>query len=204
MGIGIVNYGMGNLRSVANAFESLGCRTTILSAPGELAAVDRIVLPGVGAFGDGMRNLRSGGWVAPLEEQVLQRGKPFLGLCLGMQLLASKGYEYGEWEGLGWIPGSVQRLTATDPSIRIPHIGWNTVEVVKPSGLFREAKGEQSFYFVHSYALHPKDAAVVSGYCEHGERFVACIERANIFATQFHPEKSQRCGLALLRSFLKA
>jgi imidazole glycerol-phosphate synthase subunit HisH len=203
MVIGIINYGMGNLRSVANAFESLGCRTAILTEPQAERTVDRIVLPGVGAFCDGINNLRSCGWAPVLEDVVLGGRKPFLGLCLGMQLLASKGTEHGDWEGLGWMPGVVRRLTPSDPSVRVPHVGWNDVEVVKPDGLYRGAMGEQTFYFVHSYAFEPDDREVVSAYCRHGERFVASVERGNVFATQYHPEKSQRCGLAVLRNFLQ-
>jgi glutamine amidotransferase len=203
MNIGIINYGMGNLRSVANAFEHLGCRAEILTEPGGVCRVDRIVLPGVGAFGDGIKNLRAGGWVPVLEDEVLGRGRPFIGLCLGMQFLASRGTEHGDWTGLGWVPGSVRRLTATNPSVRIPHIGWNTVEVVRPDGLYRGATGEQVFYFVHSYAFYPDDPRVVSGYCTHGEPFPASLEWKNILATQYHPEKSQRCGLAVLQNFLR-
>jgi glutamine amidotransferase len=201
--IGIVNYGMGNLRSVANAFEHLGCRAEILAEPRDAGRADRIVLPGVGAFGDGIGNLRAGGWVPALEEEVLGRGKPFIGLCLGMQLLAGRGTEHGEWAGLGWVPGLVRRLAAADPSVRIPHIGWNTVEVAGREGLYRESQGEQVFYFVHSYVFYPDDPAIVSGYCTHGERFPASLEWKNIFATQYHPEKSQRCGLAVLQNFLR-
>jgi glutamine amidotransferase len=203
MSVGIINYGMGNLRSVANAFESLGCRVEVLNEPEALHCVDRIVLPGVGAFGDGIRNLRSSGWVPMLEERVLRAKMPFLGLCLGMQLLASRGTEHGEWEGLGWIPGVVRRLVPVDASVRVPHIGWNDAEITKTGGLYRDAQGAQTFYFVHSYVFEPVDAAVVSACCQHGERFTASVECGNIFATQFHPEKSQQCGLAVLRNFLR-
>jgi imidazole glycerol-phosphate synthase subunit HisH len=201
--IGIVDYGMGNLRSVANALESLGCVTKITARPADLGSVDRIVLPGVGAFGDGINNLRTGGWIPALEEEVLKKSKPFLGLCVGMQLLASKGTEHGNSEGLGWIPGVVRRLTSSNPSIRIPHIGWNGVEIAKHDGLYREAKGEQTFYFVHSYAFYPDDPSVVSAWCNHGEGFPASLETRNIFAAQYHPEKSQKCGIAVLQNFLR-
>lgn len=203
MVIGIINSGMGNLRSVANAFESLGCAAVVINEPAGLRSADRIVLPGVGAFGDGINSLRCGGWVPAMEDHVLVAKKPFLGLCLGMQLLASKGTEHGDWEGLGWIPGVVRRLTPTDPTIRIPHIGWNGVEVVKSDGLYCGVKSEPTFYFVHSYVFEPEDPSVTSAYCTHGERFVASLEEENICATQFHPEKSQKCGLALLRNFLQ-
>ena len=201
MVIGIINYGMGNLQSVANAFERLGCGTAILTKPEALRTVDRIVLPGVGAFGDGINNLRSGAWPGTLKEQVLGAKKPFIGLCLGMQLLASQGTEHGDWEGLGWIPGVVRRLTPSGPTVRIPHIGWNDVEVVRKDGLYRGINGEQTFYFVHSYAFQPNDPSVVSAYCRHGEPFVASVEIGNIFATSI-TQKSQKCGLAVLRNFL--
>ena len=204
MQIGIVDYGMGNLRSVANAFESLGFHPAIAGEPAQLREAERIVLPGVGAFGDGIDNLRAGGWVEVLEEEVLRRGKPLLGLCLGMQLLASRGTEHGDHEGLGWIEGTTRRLRPSDPAIRIPHIGWNNVEVVEGRRTYAGAKGEQSFYFVHSYVFEPADQEVVSGWCEHGERFAASIERDNILATQFHPEKSQKCGLAVLARFMQS
>jgi glutamine amidotransferase len=202
MMVGVISYGMGNLSSVVNAFENIGSRVQILSDPPALSDVSRIVLPGVGAFRDGMENLRSGGWITPLEDSVFGAKKPFLGLCLGMQLLASRGTEHGDWCGLNWVPGTVRRLTPCDSSIRIPHIGWNNVEIVKECGLYRGAARDPAFYFVHSYVFEPVDPGVVSSYCTHGERFPASIECGNIFGTQFHPEKSQKCGLALLRNFL--
>lgn len=199
--IGIINYGMGNLSSVLNAFSVLGAAPLIMETPAQLRDVERIVLPGVGAFGDGMANLRSGGWVSELEAAVLAEKKPFLGLCLGMQLLATQGTEHGEWTGLGWIPGAVRRLVPTDTSIRVPHMGWNDLEVTKANGLYR-GMTDAVCYFVHSYAFTPENPDVVSAFCTHGERFAASLEWRNIFATQYHPEKSQRSGLAVLRNFL--
>jgi glutamine amidotransferase len=203
MAVGIIDYGMGNLRSVSNAIEALGSPVVILSSPDDLPGVDRVVLPGVGAFGDGMAKLDRGGWIPVLREEVLVKGKPFLGLCLGMQLLATLGTEHGECAGLGWIPGAVRRLESVDPAVRIPHIGWNDVEVVRPSGLYRGYKGVPVFYFVHSYVFQPEDPAVISGYCQHGVRFAASVEWNNVFATQYHPEKSQKSGLTVLRNFLQ-
>jgi|KBSMisStandDraft_5_1062788.scaffolds.fasta_scaffold89229_3 imidazole glycerol-phosphate synthase subunit HisH len=202
MTVGIINYGMGNLSSVSNAFASLNSDPKILARPEELRNVDRIVLPGVGAFGDGMAKLRGNGWIPELEAAVLRAGKPFLGLCLGMQMLASTGTEYGHWAGLGWIPGLVRRLTPSDPSIRVPHMGWNDLEVVKMDGLYRGMKQTPVCYFVHSYVFQPEDPALISAYCNHGERFAASLEYGNIFATQYHPEKSQKNGLAVLSNFL--
>jgi len=202
--VGIIDYGMGNLRSVANAFESLDRSTRILANPAETGMCDRIVLPGVGAFGDGMKNLRERGWIPVLEEAVLRGGKPFIGLCLGMQLLATTGTEHGTFDGLNWISGSVMRMQPPDATIRIPHIGWNDVEVVKTGGLYGGVTKAPTFYFVHSYAFLPDDPEVISGYANHGGRFVASVERGNLFATQYHPEKSQKDGLQVLRNFLAA
>ncbi len=204
MTVGIIDFGMGNLSSVANAFERLECSPILLTEPAQMQTVDRLVLPGVGAFGDGMANLNRGGWIPALEAEVRTGGKPFLGLCLGMQLLATSGQEHGDWQGLGWIPGVVRRFATTDAAIRIPHMGWNDVEIAKHDGIYKEAKGEQTFYFVHSFIFCPEDTSVVSAWCQHGERFVASVEQGNIFATQYHPEKSQKCGLSVLRNFLQA
>jgi glutamine amidotransferase len=199
----IVDYGMGNLRSVANAFAAAGCEATISRDPADLRRARRIVLPGVGAFGDGMANLRTAGWIDALDAAVRGKGTPFIGLCLGMQLLAATGTEHGHHEGLGWIPGAVVRLPSGDPSIRIPHIGWNDVRLTKRDGLFAGLGDGATFYFVHSYAFDVRDGALVSGVCTHGVDFAASLEAGNVFATQFHPEKSQRAGLQVLRNFLR-
>ena len=201
--VAIINYGMGNLRSVMNALLALDCPVMIAHAPADLAEADKIVLPGVGAFGDGMQHLQSGGWLEALETEVRQKRKPFLGICLGMQLLGSKGYELGEHEGLDWIPGSVDRLTVEDPDLRIPHIGWNDVCFTRTEGLYAGLGERQTFYFVHSYVLCPQDPRVISGLCTHGTPFAASLEWENIRATQFHPEKSQKAGIAVLRNFVR-
>jgi glutamine amidotransferase len=198
----IIDYGMGNLRSVANAFAVLGCEALISNQPEDLRRVDRIVLPGVGAFGDGMDNLQAAGWLKPLEEEVRHKGKPFLGLCLGMHLLASTGTEHGTHTGLNWIPGNVKRIETDAPSIRVPHIGWNDVYFTQKSGLYADLGDSQTFYFVHSYILSPQDDTVVSGICNYGVDFAASVEMDNIFATQFHPEKSHKAGLSVLKNFL--
>ncbi len=199
--IAIIDYGMGNLRSVFNAFQSIGADVRIAAVPADLHAAHAVVLPGVGAFGDGMRNLHERGFVEELERQVLRGGKPFLGLCLGLQLLGSKGFEHGEHEGLGWIPGQVDRLPSAP--LRIPHIGWNDVRFTKKDGLFTGLGEMQAFYFVHSYALVPEDSSVISGVCDYGIEFCAAIERDNLHATQFHPEKSHKAGLAVLTNWSK-
>lgn len=201
MKIVIIDYGMGNLRSVANAFLALDFPAEVSSRPEDLRASDRIVLPGVGAFGDGMRNLELGGWIPVLEETVVRGGRPLLGICLGMHLLATTGTEGGLRQGLGWIPGVVERLLGDSPAIRVPHIGWNEVRFAKACGLFAGLDQTQAFYFVHSYVLRPEDPSVVAGTTTHGVEFAAAIERGNVWGTQFHPEKSQKAGLAVLRCF---
>lgn len=198
----IIDYGMGNLRSVSNAFGALGCLVNVSNRPADLKTAERIVLPGVGAFGDGVRNLKTLGWIDALEEEVRHKGKPFLGLCLGMQLLATTGTEHGLHQGLNWIRGIVERISSDDPAIRVPHIGWNDVSFTKKEGLYAGLGTSCVFYFVHSYVLRPQDPDVTSGICSYGVEFVASIETGNIWATQYHPEKSQRGGLKVLQNFL--
>ena len=206
MKVTIVDYGMGNLQSVSNALAHLGASPCVSNRREDLERADRIVLPGVGAFGVGIQNLRSSGVVEVLREQVLERRKPFIGLCLGMQLLASRGLEHGEHEGLGWIAGTVDRMPTETGNghLRLPHMGWNEVRPVRPSRLLDGFETAPCFYFVHSYRFRPDSADVVTGVSEYGGEFVATVERDNIFATQFHPEKSHRDGLTLLGNFLRA
>jgi glutamine amidotransferase len=198
----IVDYGMGNIRSVANAFEALGADVAVAARPHELRASQRIVLPGVGSFGEAMARLRESGLAASLSREVLEERKPFLGICLGMQLLATRGFEYGEHRGLGWIEGDVRILEPKDATLRVPHIGWNEVRLAKGGQLFQNTRENETFYFVHSYHLLPFDPSVVAGVSEYGGAVVAAVERGNIFGTQFHPEKSHRAGLVLLKNFL--
>jgi glutamine amidotransferase len=203
MDLAIINCGIGNLTSVAHAFEVLGCTPVITRDPSDLAGAERIVLPGVGAFGDGIRNLRDGGWIGPLEDRVLGDGTPFLGICLGMQLLASEGTEDGPHRGLGWIPGMVRRIDTRDPLLRVPHIGWNDVFFKPESAMYRGMGASATFYFINSYTLHPDDTRIVTGTFQYGEELVASIEKDNIAATQYHPEKSQQAGLHALKNFLE-
>lgn len=191
---------MGNLRSVLNAFRAVGAEARVAGSAEDLGDASGVVLPGVGAFGDGIRNLRARGFAEALESQVLRGGKPFLGICLGQQLLGTMGLEYGKHAGLDWIPGVVDRLPVAPP-LRLPHIGWNDVRFEKREGLYAGLGETQAFYFVHSFALRPRDPDVVSGVCGHGMDFTASLERDNIYATQFHPEKSHRAGLAVLRNW---
>jgi imidazole glycerol-phosphate synthase subunit HisH len=201
--IAIVDYGLGNLASVAGAVEKLGFEPVISSDPAVLADADKLILPGVGAFGDGMRNLRERGLVEPLTRLVCRERRPILGLCLGFQLFAEESEEFGEHSGLGWLPASVRRLTAQDHGLRLPHVGWNSLSRERDSVLWQDLKLDSLFYYVHSFAMVSRDPGVIIGTCEYGSTFVAAIQSANIFGTQFHPEKSQRAGLQLLGNFLE-
>jgi cyclase len=200
--VAIVDYGMGNLSSVAKAFEALHAEVVVTSRPADLRAADRLVLPGVGAFAEGMRSLQARGLIEPLTDEVLGRGKPFLGICLGMQLLASEGHEHGRHAGLGWIKATVHPLDVRDSALKQLQIGWNDVVPGTGAALFAVTPGPQSFYFVHGYHLVTEDDAMVAAYSHYGRPFVAAIEHDNVFGVQFHPEKSQEPGLGLLRRFL--
>ncbi|MHC0061526.1 imidazole glycerol phosphate synthase subunit HisH [Nostoc sp. UIC 10890] len=202
--IAIIDYGMGNLRSVANAFASLNYPAFITKNPEDLSQASHIVLPGVGAFGDGIKNLQAAGWVNILEKEVIENGKPFLGICLGMQLLATAGTEYGYHKGLNWIPGTVKRLETNESCIRVPHIGWNDVHFLNKHCLYTGLGDFQVFYFVHSYVFYPEDTSRVCGVTYHGLEFVSSIQKGNIYATQFHPEKSQKAGLTVLKNFIES
>lgn len=201
----VVDYGMGNVRSVLNALEASGARASLASSASALDEAERIVLPGVGAFREAMDRLGERALIEPLQRNVIERKKPFLGVCLGMQLLADVSFEHGEHRGLGWISGEVRRIVPSDPALRVPHIGWNDVE---PRGITlqrqsRLVPARLAFYFVHAFQLLPRDPAVVTGTCDYGGPVTAVVEHGNIFGTQFHPEKSQQAGLKLLKTFLE-
>jgi imidazole glycerol-phosphate synthase subunit HisH len=200
--IAIVDYGMGNLHSVRYALERLGETPCVTGRPEELRSADRIVLPGVGAFGECVKNLRAAGLLEVLYEEVVTRGKPFFGICLGMQVLASTGHEMGVWPGLGWIAGEVRLLEVEASGLKVPHVGWNEVLPRLETPLFRRFRKNPTFYFTHSYHLAPSDPRVVAAQCEYGMTFTAAVLQDNMFATQFHPEKSQDNGLRLLDNFL--
>jgi glutamine amidotransferase len=199
---------MGNLRSVQKALEHVGCGATITSQPEEIAAANKVILPGVGAFGDARRELQARHLVEPIADSIRQ-GKPFLGICLGLQLLFEVGFEGGEQPGLGILQGSVERFPAhlgaqssDDVGLKVPHMGWNQVTVDKPdSPLMKDIPSSAYFYFVHSYYVKPLDPRLAWLSCEYGLRFCAAVWQDNLFATQFHPEKSQRDGLQLLKNF---
>lgn len=201
--VAVVDYGMGNLDSVRRALEECGADVSVTDDPADLRRADRIVLPGVGAFADGMRALSERGLDVALTEEVIEAGAPFLGLCLGMQLLAERGEEGGDTSGLGWLPGRVVRLTPTGVDRRVPHIGWNELVQVRSSALFEQVPDRADFYFVHSFWVDcPADVvAATTPYCG---GVTAAVERDNIYGVQFHPEKSQRNGFQLLRNFLAA
>lgn len=199
--VGIVDYRAGNVRSIANAFDHLGCDVEIVTREADLAAVTHLVLPGVGAFGHCAENLRASGLLPGITHWALQAKRPLLGICVGMQLLADAGEELGEHAGLGWIRGRVRRLPADAGSVRLPHVGWNTVRFVAAAAGYAAGESED-FYFDHSYGFFCSDAADVAAECTHGATFAAVVRHENIVATQFHPEKSQEAGLRFLAGFL--
>lgn len=200
--IGIVDYGMGNLQSVFSAFDYLGSDVRICRNPEELITVDRIVIPGVGAFKDCINRLNESGFSEALNEEVRKKGKPTLGICLGMQVMASWGTEGGHFQGLSWIEGSVVRLKPTDPQKKVPNIGWNNVKYNPEIPLFRGLPKQVDFYLVHSYYFRADDPAVVVATYDYDHTVTAAILKDNIFATQFHPEKSQDYGLKVLDNFI--
>ena len=196
--IAVVDYGMGNVASVRNAFAFLGIEAHVSESARDLETGDAIVLPGVGAFGEAMANLTARDLVAPLHEQVMDRRKPFLGICLGMQLLAEESEELGTHRGLGWIDGAIRALPAGQGR-HIPHVGWSEIDFNEADPLFARIEPDGCFFFDHSYSLDV--GAHTCGVAEYGQAFTAALRADNIFATQFHPEKSQRNGLKLLRNF---
>lgn len=197
--IAIIDYQMGNLRSVQKGFEKVGHPASITSSPAELAAADRIVLPGVGAFGDAMAELRRRDLVGPIRDAIAE-GKPFLGICLGLQLLFDVGYEGGQFEGLGILRGKVVRFDLPR-EFKVPHMGWNRGRFVQPAPILHGIEDGAYFYFVHSYYCVPEDPSVVAVQSDYGQPFCAAVRKDNLFATQFHPEKSQADGLKLLKNF---
>jgi glutamine amidotransferase len=202
MKIAVVNYGMGNLASVRRAFEDVGAEVSIANHPGALYDANRIVLPGVGAFAEGMECLIRTGWASALNEVVIQQGRPLLGICLGMQMLATSGHEGGETKGLGFIPGKIQRLDTVGCKLRIPHVGWNDVSYCKTDVLFDEIPDLSDFYFVHSFAFVPESREHLVATTPYGCAVTAVVRAGNIFGCQFHPEKSSKAGRQLLKNFI--
>ena len=205
MRVAIIDYGMGNLASVKRAVEEQGVEGFIANSPFLLSRASHLILPGVGSFDVAMENLNKLGFVSEIRKQVLENKKPLLGICLGMQLLADRGYEGKETAGLGLIKGEVKKLSGCLTNEPLPHVGWNELNLVKSSTLFNEIETGKDFYFVHSYYFIPKDESVVlakTPYCLNGAGFISVIGKDNIFGVQFHPEKSQELGLQLLNNFL--
>ena len=199
----VIDYDMGNLKSMSNALKALAVPHEVSGEAAVVGAASAIILPGVGAFGDGMQALVRRGLIPVLKKKVLDEGVPYLGVCLGMQFLASRSYEHGEHAGLDWIPGSVTRLAPAHASLKVPHMGWNELKVaMAASPLVRDIADGTAVYFLHGYHFVPEaPAGCVVATTDHGGEVVAAVQRGHIFGVQFHPEKSQGAGLAILRNF---
>jgi|TARA_B100000676_G_scaffold63655_2_gene63095 glutamine amidotransferase len=197
--IAIIDYQMGNLRSVQKAFEKAGFEATITSDAAELAKAEKVVLPGVGAFEDAIAELHRRDLVSPIKD-VIAANKPFLGICLGLQLLFDMSYEGGEFEGLGIIPGEVKRFDV-QAGFKVPHMGWNQANIVREAPILKGIEFGTHFYFVHSYYVAPSDTDVVAITSDYDGEFCAMIWQDNLYATQFHPEKSQSAGIQVLKNF---
>jgi glutamine amidotransferase len=197
--ISIVDYGMGNLRSVQKACEKVGAPARICTRPDELRDCQRMILPGVGAFRDAIAELRRQQLVEPIREHIAA-GRPFLGICLGLQLLFDTSYEDGQWQGLGVLRGKVVRFSDVG-DLKVPHMGWNQVDATASCPLLAGIPSRAFFYFVHSYYVVPEDPTVIAARTEYGIPFTSMVARGKLFATQFHPEKSQQLGLQLLKNF---
>jgi len=203
--VAIIDYGLGNLGSVRRAFADIGASVTVVDKPDALGNATHLVLPGVGAFADGMALLKAGGWVDAISNQVHDHHKPLLGICLGMQLLATEGMEGGRTPGLDLIPGTVSRLDQMGCKSRVPHVGWNDIVIKRPDAcLMRNLGNGTDFYFVHSFAYQPEQAEHVVATCNYDIDVVAVIQNGCVMGTQFHPEKSSKAGFQLLRNFLNA
>jgi imidazole glycerol-phosphate synthase subunit HisH len=198
----IIDYGMGNLRNVQKAFEKIGFAARLTRSKNEIGRASAIVLPGVGAFKDCMENLEKRGLIEPLLRSI-EKGKPYLGICLGLQILFSESEEFGSHKGLNLIKGKVVRFVP-DPEHKVPHMGWNTIEKKKEVPMLQGVESGDFFYFVHSYYVIPDQAQWVSSLTTYGKPFVSSIWKENLFATQFHPEKSQQKGLMVLENFVKS
>ena len=206
--VALIDYGSGNLRSAEKALrkaaEAAPADIVVTADPEVVARAHRLVLPGVGAFAACMAALSArDGLIAAMGEAVLTRGAPFLGICVGMQLLADRGLEFGSTPGLGWISGEVARLTPSDPAAKIPHMGWNPLTEVRDIPLMAGLGADPHMYFTHSFAFTPSDPSHVAANVDHGGRFAAAVARDNVMGVQFHPEKSQGSGLRLLQNFLE-
>ena len=203
MKIAIINYGMGNLGSVRRSLENLGADVIVAERPIQLLDANRIILPGVGSFGEGMKKLSDEGWIESLKVEVMEQGKPLLGICLGMQMLSSSSEENGFNEGLNFISGKVLRLDQLGCSLRIPHVGWNEVNYQEGTPLFNDIPQAIDFYFVHSYIFLADDPDSVIATSAYDISITAAISKNHIFGTQFHPEKSSKAGQKILKNFIE-
>lgn len=198
----VIDYDMGNLKSMSNALKALGLPHEVSGDRDVVERAAAVILPGVGAFGDGMQALRRRGLVDVLQKKVIDECVPYLGVCLGMQFLASKSFEHGEHEGLDWIAGSVNRIAPADAALKVPHMGWNDLDVTRAgSPLVRSIESRTAVYFIHSYHFVPNARDCVVATTGYGGDLVAAVQHEHIFGVQFHPEKSQGAGLAILRNF---
>ena len=202
MNIGIIDYGMGNLLSVSNAIDYLGFKCEIINSSNLLSRFDKFILPGVGAFESCINNLERKNFISGLNNEVLYKKKPILGICLGMQVMAKKGFEGGEFNGLGWFDASVIKIKTKDQNIKVPNIGWNKIDFQKQNLLFKNLDGLVEVYFVHSYHMDCHDKTNIIATTKYGHQITAAVNKDNIYGTQFHPEKSQDLGLQILENFL--
>ncbi|WP_416740236.1 imidazole glycerol phosphate synthase subunit HisH [Pseudomonas sp. NFX71] len=198
----VIDYGSGNLASVVNMIRHEGGEAHIITEPDHLAAADKLILPGVGAFDHGISSLRQKGWIAPLERAVFERKVPIMGICLGMQLL-TRGSEEGQEPGLGWLDAHARRFRPADVKLKVPHMGWNEVRQMREDVLLPLVETARRFYFVHSYLVECGNSEDVLLECDYGETFVAAFRRENIWGFQFHPEKSHKFGMEIFRHFLE-
>jgi glutamine amidotransferase len=198
--VAIIDYEMGNLRSVQKAFEAIGCSATVTRSPQVIDDASHVVLPGVGAFGDCMRNLERFGLVSSVRKTI-EKGKPFLGICLGLQLLFTESEEFGAHHGLDILSGRVVRFRSTDAAMKIPHMGWNQITFASPMPILKGIPGGSYLYFVHSFYVEPDDQSIIGTRTDYGTSFASGIWKDNLFACQFHPEKSQRWGMLILKNF---
>jgi len=195
----ILDYGSGNVASVYNLINRLGYDINISNKPTDIKKSSHLILPGVGAFGSSIEKIKSNISIDLLHDEVQVKKKPFLGICVGMQVLAEKGLEFGEHDGLGWIEGVVEKLSAKV----LPHVGWNNIEIKKNSSIFKNIKNASDFYFVNSYALKVKDSNFIIAETTYENKFCSAVQKENIFGVQFHPEKSQKMGQLIIDNFLK-
>jgi imidazole glycerol-phosphate synthase subunit HisH len=202
MTVAIVDYGVGNVGSLTNMFDHIGVETCVVSTASEIAAADKLMLPGIGAFDTAMRNLRSRDLIGALNHAVLDRKRPVLGVCLGMQLLANDSEE-GQEKGLGWIDASILRIRPSQPALKVPHMGWSELHTANPTPLFPEKTDGERFYFAHSYYMSCRQKTDIAATVRYGEDLCVAVARGNVLGLQFHPEKSHRFGMRALSTFAR-